>query len=113
MKGLERSIKGYTGPKPAAAAQAHGIALEVVKLPDAKPGFVLLPRRWAEQPKVPRAAARGMAAEGSNAPSPGWATRCRRLVKYYERYATTLAGFYVVAFACFMLRQAALLAASS
>lgn len=36
---------GYTGTPAADAAQAHGIALEVVKLPDAKRGFVLLPRR--------------------------------------------------------------------
>lgn len=38
--------QGYTGQKPAAAAAEHGIALEVVKLPQAKRGFVLLPRRW-------------------------------------------------------------------
>lgn len=38
--------QGYTGEKLAEAAWAHGIALEVVKLPEAKRGFVLLPRRW-------------------------------------------------------------------
>jgi transposase len=38
--------QGYTGQEPADAAQAHGIRLEVVKLPAAKHGFVLLPRRW-------------------------------------------------------------------
>jgi transposase len=38
--------QGYTGDRPAAAAKEHGIALEVVKLPEAKRGFVLLPRRW-------------------------------------------------------------------
>ena len=38
--------QGYTGEKPAAAARKHGIALEAVKLPEAKRGFVLLPRRW-------------------------------------------------------------------
>jgi transposase len=38
--------QGYTGEKPATAASEHGIALEVVKLPEAKRGFVLLPRRW-------------------------------------------------------------------
>ena len=38
--------QGYTGDKTAAAAEEHGIRLEVVKLPDAKKGFVLLPRRW-------------------------------------------------------------------
>ena len=39
--------QGYTGePRPATAAAGHGIRLEVVKLPAAKRGFVLLPRRW-------------------------------------------------------------------
>jgi len=55
--------QGYTGDKPAEAARAQGIALEVVRLPQAKRGFVLLPRRWV----VERSFA--------------WATRCRRLVK--------------------------------
>lgn len=87
--------QGYTGERPAAAAQDQGIALEVVKLPEAKRGFVLLPRRWV----VERSFA--------------WATRCRRLVKDYERYAATLAGLHIVAFACFMMKQAALLAASA
>lgn len=84
--------QGYTGERPAEAAWAHGIALEVVKLPEAKRGFVLLPRRWV----VERSFA--------------WATRCRRLVKDYECYASTLASLHVVAFACFMLRNAAILA---
>lgn len=38
--------QGYTGPAAAEAASAHGIRLEVVKLEEAKRGFVLLPRRW-------------------------------------------------------------------
>ena len=38
--------QGYTGDAPAQQAKAHGIQLEVVKLPQAKRGFVLLPRRW-------------------------------------------------------------------
>jgi transposase len=87
--------QGYTGEKAAEAAKQQGIALEVVKLPEAKRGFVLLPRRWV----VERSFA--------------WATRCRRLVKDYERYASTLAGLHIVAFACFMLKQAAILAAGS
>jgi transposase len=87
--------QGYTGAKPAAAAQAHGIELEVVKLSEAKRGFVLLPRRWV----VERSFA--------------WATRCRRLVKDYERYASTLAGLHSAAFACLMLKLAAILAAGS
>jgi transposase len=38
--------QGYTGEQAAADAEAKGIRLEVVKLPTAKRGFVLLPRRW-------------------------------------------------------------------
>jgi transposase len=85
--------QGYSGEKPAQAAKAEGIALEVVKLPKAKKGFVLLPRRWV----VERSFA--------------WATRFRRLVKDYERYASTLADLHLVAFTCIMLSQAARLAA--
>lgn len=38
--------QGYTGEATGTAAAEHGIRLEVVKLPEAKCGFVLLPRRW-------------------------------------------------------------------
>ena len=38
--------QGYTGAVPAEAARAKGIALHVVRTPEAKRGFVLLPRRW-------------------------------------------------------------------
>jgi transposase len=44
--GLAYVDQGYTGDTPAAEAGAHGIRLEVVKLAEAKRGFVLLPRRW-------------------------------------------------------------------
>ena len=84
--------QGYTGQRAAEAAKAHGIELEVVKLPEAKKGFVLLPKRWI----IERSFA--------------WATRFRRLVKDYERYASTLADLHLVAFVCIMLKQAALLA---
>lgn len=87
--------QGYTGARAANAAAAHGITLEVIKLPEAKRGFVLLPRRWV----VERSFA--------------WATRFRRVVKEYERYAQTLAGLHVVAFACIMMKQAAAIAAGS
>jgi transposase len=87
--------QGCTGEKPAAAAAEHGIALEVIKLPEAKRGFVLLPRRWV----VERSFA--------------WATRFRRLVKDYERCAQTLADLHLVAFACIMLKNVAKLAAGS
>jgi transposase len=81
--------QGYTGERAAAAAEANGIALEVVKLPEAKRGFVLLPRRWM----VERSFA--------------WATRFRRLVKDYERLPQTLAGLHVIAFVLIMLQNAA------
>jgi transposase len=87
--------QGYTGETPAKAAAAEGIELEVVKLSEAKRGFVLLPRRWV----VERSFA--------------WATRCRRLVKDYERYAEILAGLHVVAFVGYMLKQAAALMISA
>jgi transposase len=77
--------QGYTGPKPAAAAQEHGIQLAVVSLPEAKRGFVLLPRRWV----VERSFA--------------WAARFRRLAKDDERLPETVAGLHFVAFACLML----------
>jgi transposase len=85
--------QGYTGEKPAAAAQEHGITLEVVKLPEAKRGFVLLPRRWVAERTF------------------AWTTRFRRLVRDYERLPQTLADLHVIALVCIMLKQAAQLAA--
>ncbi len=73
--------QGYTGDQPVTDAAAHGIRLEVVKLPTTKRGFVLLPRRWV----VERSFA--------------WTTRFRRLVHDYERLPATLAGLHFLAFA--------------
>lgn len=44
--------QGYTGENAADAAEEHGIKLEVVKLPTAKKGFVLLPRRSCRRARV-------------------------------------------------------------
>jgi transposase len=85
--------QGYTGERAEAAAAAHGIDLAVVKLPEAKRGFVLLPRRWVVERSL------------------AWATRFRRLVKDYERSAQTLANLHLVAFACIMLKNVAQLEA--
>jgi transposase len=79
--------QGYTGEKPADAAAKHKIELSVVKLPEAKRGFVLLPRRWV----VERSFA--------------WLTRFRRLAKDYERLASTLKGMHLIAFAIVMLAK--------
>lgn len=87
--------QGDTGPRAVDAAAAHGIQLTVVKLEEAKRGFVLLPRRWV----VERSFA--------------WATRFRRLARDYERLPTTVAGLHVLAFGCLMLRQVFAFAAGS
>ncbi|MBF6590853.1 MAG: IS5 family transposase [Ktedonobacterales bacterium] len=79
--------QGYTGEQAAAAAAQHGIDLIVVKLPEAKRGFVLLPKRWV----VERSFA--------------WAARFRRLARDFERLPEVLAGLHFLAFACLMLHQ--------
>jgi transposase len=79
--------QGYTGEEVAAEAAAHGIRLEVVKLPEAKRGFVLLPRRWV----VERSFA--------------WVARSRRLARDYERLPETVAGLHFLAFACLMVHR--------
>jgi transposase len=38
--------QGHTGEQAATNAAGHGSKLAVAKLPTAKRGFVLLPRRW-------------------------------------------------------------------
>ena len=79
--------QGYTGKEPAAQASEQGMRLEVVKLEEAKRGFVLLPRRWV----VERSFA--------------WAARFRRLARDYERLASSLAGLHWLAFAGLMLNS--------
>jgi transposase len=79
--------QGYTGENAAEQAEAHGIRLEVVKLAEAKKGFVLLPRRWVVERSF------------------GWAARFRRLTRDYERLPETLAGLHFLAFAVLMLKR--------
>jgi len=79
--------QGYTGEQPAKDAAAHGIQLEVVKLPEARKGFVLLPRRWV----VERSFA--------------WMSRFRRLTRDYERLPETVAGLHFLAFGMLMLSR--------
>lgn len=57
--GLAHVDRGYTGQKAADAAKKHGIELEVVKLPEAKKGCVLLPRRWIVERSSPGPPASG------------------------------------------------------
>src|SRR6478735_9327006 len=77
--------QGYTGERAEQSAGQQGIALHVVKLPEAKRGFVLLPRRWV----VERSFA--------------WAARFRRLARDYERLTATLAAYHWLAFVSLML----------
>ncbi len=56
-------------------------------LPEAKRGFVLLPRRWVVERSF------------------GWMARCRRLARDYERLPKTVAGLHFVAFAVLMLHR--------
>jgi transposase len=79
--------QGYTGGHPAEAAAIHGMRLEVVKLPGAKKGFVLLPRRWVVERSI------------------AWAARFRRLARDYERLPATLAGLHFLAFVILLLRR--------
>lgn len=81
--------QGYTGYAAQEAAKEQGIELAVVKLDEAKRGFVLLPRRWV----VERSFA--------------WAARFRRLVKDYERLPQTVVGLHFAVFAILMLVKAA------
>lgn len=76
--------QGYTGDDAAQAAQTHGIHLQVIKLPEAKKGFVLLPRRWVVERSF------------------GWIARFRRLARDYERLPGTLQGLHFLAFAILM-----------
>ena len=79
--------QGYTGRQSAQDAAQAGITLAVVKLPAAKQGFVLLPRRWVVERSF------------------GWLARFRRLARDYERLPTTLAGLHFLTFAILMLKR--------
>jgi transposase len=79
--------QGYTGDQPVQDAAKHGIQLEVVKLDEAKRGFVLLPRRWVVERSF------------------GWVSRFRRLARDYERLPETLAGLHFLAFAILLLSR--------
>jgi len=72
---------------PSQAGQ-YGIELQIVKPPQAKKGFVLLPRRWVFE--------RGF----------GSIARFRRLTRDYERLPQMLAGLHFLVFAILMLSNA-------
>lgn len=92
---LAYADQGYTGAQPAQAASDEGIDLQIVKLPEARKGFVLLPRRWVVERSF------------------GWANRFRRLARDYECLLETLAGLLFVVFAMLMLSKAVLIMQSA
>lgn len=77
--------QGYTGSEAEKAAADEGISLCVVKLEEAKKGFILLPRRWVVERSF------------------GWMARFRRLSRDYERLVDTLKGFHWLAFSILLL----------
>jgi len=78
---------GYRGQDVQQEAAKHKIKLDVVKVPEAHKGFVLLPKRWV----VERSFA--------------WATRFRRLAKDYERLPETVKSLHILAFLTLMLQN--------
>ena len=78
--------EGCIGEQAKPATKAADIDLIVVKLPEAKKGFVLLPRR--------RVVERSLA----------WATRFRCLARDFERAPETLRDLHFLAFAILMLQ---------
>jgi transposase len=80
--------QGYTGQDARQQASEHNIDLQIVKLSEAKKGFVLLPRRWVVERSF------------------GWLARFRRLSRDYERLPDVLAGLHFLVFAILMLPKA-------
>ena len=81
--------QGYTGQDARQQASEHNIDLQIVKLPEANKGFVLLPRRWVVERSF------------------GWLARFRRLSRDYERLPQVLAGLHFLIFVILMLPKAA------
>jgi hypothetical protein len=61
--------------------------LVVVKIPEAKRGFVLLPKRWVGERRF------------------AWTARYRRLACDCERLAAVPTGLHFLVFACLMLHE--------
>ena len=79
--------ESYTGQQPRDDAKAEGFDLRVVKLPEAKKGFVLLPRRWVVERSF------------------GWLARFRQLSRDFERTSHVLAALHFVIFTILMLSK--------
>ena len=87
--------QSYTGEQARQDAQASEIDLQIVKLPEARKGFVLLPRRWVVERSF------------------GWLSRFRRLSRDFERLPQVLASLHFVVVAILMLPKAAAVMAAA
>ncbi len=67
----------------------------MVKPPEAKKGFVLLPRRWVVERSF------------------GWLARFKRLSRDFERLPEVLAGLHFVVFTILMLPKAVAMCAAA
>lgn len=88
---LAWSDQGYTGEQARQDAQASEIDLQ----PEARKGFVLLPRRWVVERSF------------------GWLSRFRRLNRDFERLPQVLASLHFVVFSILMLPKAAAVMAAA
>ena len=79
--------QGDTGEGAVQAAKEAGIRLEVIRLPDAKRGFVLLPRRWVVERSF------------------SWKSRFRRLARDYARLPETVIGLPFAVLGCILLTR--------
>ena len=86
--------QGYTGQDTKDDAKAAGIELRVVKLPEARQGFVLLPRRSVVERSF------------------GWLARFRRLSRDFQRLPHVLAALHFLVFVTLMLPKVAMLLAT-
>lgn len=77
--------QNYTGDNPKDDAKEACIEMNFVKLPEAKKGFVLLPRRWVGERSF------------------AWTARFRRLARDFERTPETFRNLHFLAFAILML----------
>lgn len=85
--------QSYMGEQARSDVAESGIHLQVVKLPEAKKVFALLPRRWVVERSF------------------GWLARFRRLSRDFERMPELLAELHFVVFAMLMLSKATMLLA--
>jgi transposase len=79
--------QAYTGERAREAFQQAGMELVVLKVPEAREGFVLVPKRQVVERSF------------------GWLSRFRRLARDYERLATVLRGFHFLAFTWLLLHR--------